>query len=205
MRLFLPSDKPFFKTMLYTEILQWRLNNTPLWRVRKRNMLLKKIVAKIDGAPFCVFSPIHFQQGNNTYIGKNFFCNYNCIFLDHGGIHIGDNVMLAPNVTILTVSHPLLADQRIVRKFPNSFEPYRRGEVEIVKPVTIGNNVWIASGAIILGGVNIGDNSVIGAGSIVTKDIPANVLAYGSPCKVIRKITKKDRLNLPIKIKNRKK
>ena len=195
---FMPVKKSFFKTMLRTELLQWKLNHTPLWFVKRRNRLFRKIVAHIDGKPFCVYSPIHLQQGNNTYIGKNFYSGYNCVILDHGVVKIGDNVMLAPNVSILMVAHPLLAEQRIVRPFSNSFEPYGRGEIEITKPVTIGNNVWIATGSIVTGGVTIGDNSVIGAGSVVTRDIPPNTFACGVPCRVIRQITEDDRLDIDI-------
>lgn len=197
-KLFQPSDKSMFWTMLRSEFLQWRLNKTPLWNIPKRNWLFKKIVAKVDGKPYCVYSPIHLQQGNNLYVGKNFFCNYNCIILDHAKVQIGDNVLIAPNVSILTVSHPMLAEQRIVRNFENSFEPQKRGDYELIAPVTIGNNVWIATGAIICPGVTIGDNSVIGAGSVVTKDIPPNVFACGVPAKVIRRITEKDRIEINI-------
>ena len=192
--IFQPTDKPFFWTMLRTEIIQHMLNKTPLWNIYKRNWLFKRLVAEIDGKPFLICSPVHFQQGNNTHIGKNFYCGYNFCCLDHGGVYIGDNVMIAPNVTITTAAHPKISSQRIVRPFPNTFEPYGRGEIEVVKPITIGNNVWIACGAIICQGVTIGDNSIIGAGSVVTKDIPPNVLAMGTPCKVVREITEDDRI-----------
>lgn len=191
---FQPTNKPFFWTMLRTEFIQRRLNKTAIWNIPKRNWLFKKLVARIDGKPFLISSPVHFQQGNNMYIGKNFYCGYNFVCLDHGGVYIGDNVMIAPNVTITTVAHPKIASQRIVRPFPNTFEPYGRGEIEVLKPVRIGDNVWIASGSIICQGVTIGDNSIIGAGSIVTKDIPPNVLAIGTPCRVVRTITEKDRI-----------
>ena len=198
MKYFNPTNNRMFKTMLRSEMLQWRLNKTPIWFVRLRNSLIRKIVAEIDGNPYSIYSPVYFQQGNNTYIGKNFFCNYNCKFLDHDEIHIGDNVMLAPDVIITTVSHPLLPEQRAVREFENVFEPYGRGDIEINKPVKIGNNVWIATKAIICAGVSIGDNSVIGAGSVVTRDIPPNSFACGVPCRVIREITENDRLEINI-------
>lgn len=195
MKLFNPANKSMFKIMLRSEILQWVLNKTPIWFVKRRNRLLKKIVADIKGTPYLVYSPIYFQQGNNTYIGKNFFCNYDCKFLDHDEIHIGDNVMLAPGVLLTTVSHPLIAHQRTIKPFKNSFEPQGRGNIEINKPINIGNNVWIAAYSIICGGVTIGDNSIIGAGSVVTKDIPPNVLAMGTPCRVVREITDEDRIS----------
>ncbi|WP_051688993.1 DapH/DapD/GlmU-related protein [Butyrivibrio sp. AE2032] len=102
--------------------------------------------------------------------------------------------MLAPGVLLTTVSHPLFSDQRIIKPFKNSFEPYGRGNIEINKPINIGDNVWIAAYSVICGGVTIGKNSVIGAGSIVTRDIPPNVLAMGTPCKVVREITEEDRI-----------
>ena len=198
MKYFNPSDKSMFIKMLRSELLQWKLNKTPLWLVSRRNRLLERIVASIDGRPYCVYSPIHFQQGNNIYIGKNFFCNYDCRILDHDEVHIGDNVMFAPNVTISTISHPLLSEQRIVRNMSNSFEPNGRGDIEIIKPVNIGDNVWLATGVVVCAGVTIGNNSVIGAGSVVTRDIPANVLAFGIPCKAIREITESDRQSMNI-------
>lgn len=193
-RLFQPSIKPFFWTMLRTEIIQYYFNRMPFWLVHLRNWLFRKLVAKIDGTPFSVMGPIHFMQGNYTHIGKNFYAGPNLVIMDHGGVYIGDNVMLGPNVTLTTHGHPKLAEQRIVRPFPSSFEPEGRGEIETNAPITIGNNVWIASGVVVCPGVTIGDNAIIGAGSVVTHDIPTNTLAYGSPCRAVREITEADRL-----------
>ena len=193
-RLFMPTNKAFFRTMLRSEILQWKLNKTPIWNIPKRNWLFKKLVARLDGKPFCVVPPCFFQEGNNTYIGKNFYCGTGFTCLDHGGVYIGDNVLIGPHVTICTHAHPKIAEQRIVRPFKNSFEPMGRGEIETLAKVTIGDNAWIASGCIICPGVNIGKNAVIGAGSIVTKDVPDNTIAFGNPCRVIRKITEEDRI-----------
>ena len=193
---FNPTAKDYFWVMLKSEFLNWWLNSTPLWFIHIRRWIVKRIVAKTDGAPFCITSPVYFQQGNNTYLGKNFYCNYNCKFLDHGGIYIGDDVWLAPDVTLATVSHPLIPEQRDTFVLKKSFEPNKRGNIEINKPIHIGNSVWIASKTVVCGGVTIGDNTVIGAGSVVTRDIPANVFACGSPCRVVREITEKDRLDL---------
>ena len=188
--------------MLRSEVVQWKLNHTPLWRIKKRNRLFRKLFAKIDGDPYSILSPFHAQQGNNTYIGKNFFCNSNCTILDHEEVHIGDDVLFAPNVTIITISHPMMVEQRRIHRFENSFEPKKRGNIEIVAPVHIGNNVWIAAGAIVCAGVTIGDNTVIGAGSVVTRDIPSDVFACGVPCRVVRSITEEDRIHFdPEKIK----
>ncbi|MBR4345092.1 MAG: sugar O-acetyltransferase [Lachnospiraceae bacterium] len=193
-KLFNNTTKKYFWTMLSSEFLNRRLNKTPLWFVHVRNWLIKLIVAHIDGTPLCVTSPVYFQQGNNTYIGKNFFCNYNCKFLDHGGIYIGDDVWLAPDVTITTVSHSLIPKQRNIFYTKDSFEPNKRNSIEINKPVHIGNSVWIATKTVVCSGVTIGDNTVIGAGSVVTRDIPSGVFACGSPCRVVRKISAKDKV-----------
>ena len=193
---FQPTDKSHFRTMLRSELILWKLNRTPIWNIPLRNWLVKKLFGSIDGAAYCIQVPFHVSYGKNTYIGKNFFANYNCVIMDHAKVHIGDNVLLAPNVSILTINHPLVAEERIVRFVENSFEPYHRGDYELIQPISIGNNVWIAAGTTICAGVTIGDNSVIGAGSIVTRDIPANVFAYGSPCRVVREITDEDRVGI---------
>lgn len=118
-------------------------------------------------------SPFQCDYGYNIHVGKEFFANYNCVILDCAKVTIGDNVLFAPNVGIYTATHPIDAETRT-------------SGLEMAYPITIGNRVWIGAHATILPGVTIGDNSVIGAGSVVTKDIPANVVAVGNPCKVLR-------------------
>lgn len=120
-----------------------------------------------------VEQPLFCTYGYNTTVGNNFFLNTNGKLMDSGKITIGDNVFIAPNVCIITEEHAMDVTQRAAG-------------LEYTHPVTIGDNVWICAGAIVLPGVTIGSNSVIGAGSVVTKDIPANSLAVGNPCKVIR-------------------
>ena len=124
--------------------------------------------------------PFHCEYGKHITLGENFYSNAGCVMLDVARIRIGNNVMFGPNVSIYTAGHPLHPDSR------NSGYEYGI-------PVTIGNNVWIGGCCVILPGVTIGDNAVIGAGSVVTKDIPANVCAAGNPCRVIREITEADR------------
>ena len=120
-------------------------------------------------------SNFHCDNGRNIFIGKGFFGNFNLTILDVDKVTIGDNVFIAPNVQLVTVTHPLSARERRTWKLISS-------------PIVIGDNVWIGAGVIILPGVTIGDNSVIGAGSLVTKSIAPNMLAFGSPCREIRPI-----------------
>jgi len=108
--------------------------------------------------------------------------------MDYEKVSIGNNVWLGPNVCILTVSHPMIPEDRRVEYYQDSFEPEKRGNREYIAPVTIGDDVWIAAGAVICAGVHIGERTVIGAGSVVTRNIPEGVFACGVPARVIREI-----------------
>lgn len=140
------------------------------------------VVGKLLDAPQGAFinPPFYCDYGKHIHVGKNFFANYNCTIIDVAPVTIGDNCQMAPNVAIYTAGHPVYPDTR------NSAYEYG---IE----VTIGHNVWIGGNTVILPGVHIGDNAVIGAGSVVTHDIPAWVVAAGNPCKVIRPITEADK------------
>ena len=127
-----------------------------------------------------VNAPFYCDYGCFIKVGKNFFADYHCTILDNGGVEIGDNVMFAPNVSLYTVGHPL--DSAL-----------RQQAWEQAQPIKIGNDVWLGGNVVVLPGVTIGDNVVVGAGAVVTKDIPANSLAAGNPCRVLREITEKDR------------
>lgn len=122
----------------------------------------------VEQSLFCTY-------GYNTTVGDNFYMNVNCKLMDSGKITIGNNVFIAPNVCLITEEHAMDVEQRLAG-------------LEYTHPVTIGDNVWICAGVIVLPGVSIGANSVIGAGSVVTKDIPSDSLAVGNPCKVIRSL-----------------
>lgn len=136
--------------------------------------LLKKVLGSTKES-FTIEQPFYCDYGYNIHIGNNFFSNFNCVILDVALVTIGDDVLLGPNVSLFTVNHVL--------------DPKGRKQgLEYAKPITIGNNVWIGGNVVILPGVTIGENSVIGAGSVVTKDIPANVIAVGNPCKVVKEI-----------------
>ncbi|MBW9146559.1 sugar O-acetyltransferase [Clostridium sp. CM028] len=149
--------------------------------------IIKEFIGKI-GEKYYFQGPIQFNYGCHTFIGENFFANFNTTILDDGKIYIGNNVMFGPNVSLMASSHPLISEERSAMK-------YMDGHVsmsEYAKEIYIGNNVWIACNVVVCGGVHIGNNAVIGAGSVVTKDIPDNYIAYGNPCKPIRLITEKD-------------
>lgn len=146
---------------------------------KARDELLLEIIGK-SGKGVYIEPPFHCDYGYNIELGDNFYANYNCTMLDVARISIGNNTMLAPNVAIYTAGHPIHPDSR------NSGYEYG---IEVV----IGDNVWIGGNTVINPGVHIGSNTVIGSGSVVTKDIPDNVIAAGNPCRVIRSITDEDR------------
>ena len=145
----------------------------------KMETLLKEILGK-TGENVFIEAPFHCDYGKNIEVGENFFANYNLTILDVGKVMIGSNAQIAPNVSIYTAGHPIHPQSR------NSGYEYGIG-------VTIGDNVWLGGNVVINPGVHIGNNAVIGSGSVVTKDIPDNVVAVGNPCKVIKRITDEDR------------
>jgi maltose O-acetyltransferase len=166
-------------------------NMTPETDEKKRTEILKKLLPNLGEESFLV-SPINFDYGINTKIGKRFFSNFNLAILDCAPVEIGDDVFVGPNVSIMTPIHPLRYQER------NTYHNQANilTDREYAKPIVIGNNIWIASNVVITGGVHIGNGSVIAAGSVVTHDIPENVLAAGVPCKVIRPITEADSIKL---------
>lgn len=143
------------------------------------NELIRNIFGRA-GEGVHVEAPFHCDYGKNIEVGDYFFANYNCTILDVGKVIIGNNVQFAPNVSLFTAGHPIHPDSR------NSGYEYGIG-------ITIGDNVWLGGNVVVNPGVHIGNNAVIGSGSVVTKDIPDNVIAIGNPCKVIREITEEDR------------
>ena len=152
-------------------------NMDPLDRDGRR-AAIGEILGK-TGENCVVEQPLFCTYGYNTTLGDNCFINVNCKLMDSGKITIGNNVFIAPNVCIITEEHAMDVKQRLEG-------------LEYTHPVHIGDNVWICTGALVLPGVTIGANSIIGAGSVVTKDIPPNSLAVGNPCKVIRELTEND-------------
>ncbi len=148
-------------------------------QVQERRDFLAKIFGKI-GRNCNILPPFKCEYGFHIEVGENFFANYNFIVLDGNTCRFGDNVWIAPNVSILAAGHPL-------------YMPDRVAGYEYAFPVTVGNNVWIGGSCTIIGGVTIGDNAVIAAGSVVIRDVPADTLVAGNPARVIRKLTIEDR------------
>ena len=157
----------------------YEYNNLPPEKTGEKTKLIKEILGK-TGDYINIEAPFRCDYGYNIEVGENFFANYNFIVLDVGKVRIGENVQIAPNVAIYTAGHPLHPDSR------NSGYEYGIN-------ITIGDNVWIGGNTCIMPGVTIGNNVVIGGGSVVTKDIPDNMIAVGNPCRVIREITDADR------------
>ena len=140
--------------------------------------IVEELLGKSEGA--FIYPPFYCDYGSHIEVGKNFFANYNCTIIDVAKVKIGDNCQMAPNVAIYTAGHPLHPVAR------NSMYEYGIS-------VTVGDNVWIGGNTVIMPGVHIGSNTVIGAGSVVTKDIPDWSVAVGNPCRVIKKITEEDK------------
>ena len=149
---------------------------------RKQQMRVLDELLGLRGENTQITAPFYIDYGKFIYLGNNCEINMNCVFLDCNKITIGDNALIAPGVHIYTVFHPVKADERFNISNDKGF-PFA---ISKTAPVTIGKNVWIGGGSIIMPGVTIGNNVTIGAGSVVTKSLPNNVLAYGNPCRVIR-------------------
>lgn len=144
----------------------------------RRTELLKQFLGSTR-QQLLIEQPFYCDYGYNIHVGENFYANMGCTILDEAKVTFGDNVLLAPNVSIYTAGHEVNVARRV-------------DGWEYAYPVTVGNNVWIGGNVVILPGVSIGDNSIIGGGSVVTKDIPANVIAVGNPCKVLRALTEEE-------------
>ncbi|PPS21359.1 sugar O-acetyltransferase [Brachyspira murdochii] len=148
-------------------------------QLKEKEDIIKRLFSKI-GNDFFITAPFYCDYGFNIEAGNNFYVNYNCVILDCAKVKFGDNVFIAPNCGFYTAGHPLDIERR------NSY-------IEYAYPITVGDNVWIGANTVVVGGVKIGNGAVIGAGSVVVKYIPDNVLAFGNPCRVIREITEEDR------------
>ena len=155
-------------------------NATRPSQMERRTELLREMFAEI-GEGCYIEPPLHANFGGaHVHFGKYVYANFNLTLVDDTHIYVGDDTMIGPNVTIATAGHPVLPAQR------------QRG-LQFNMPVVIGRNCWIGAGAVLLPGVTLGDNVVVGAGSVVTHDLPSNVVAVGNPCRVLRPVGEKDR------------
>ncbi len=142
--------------------------------MQSRTRMLREILGSVEDG-ILIEQPFYCDYGYNISVGKNFYANFNLVILDEAPVKFGDNVFIAPNCAFYTAGHPISAAER------------NKG-LEYARPITVGNNVWIGGSVCVLPGVSIGDNCVIGAGSVVVNDIPANSVAVGNPCRVIKSI-----------------
>lgn len=173
-QLYDPTDPLLEYERLDARELLYDFNNSRPSKMPFRTAILKKLFGK-TGKNIYIEPMFQCDYGYNIKVGENFFANFNCVILDVMEVNIGDNVMFGPAVQIYTATHPL--------------DPTERNKMlESAKSITIGNDVWIGGGAIILPGVTIGNGVTIGSGAVVTKDVPDNVFAGGNPCKVIKEL-----------------
>ena len=184
-----PSDKELAALRAKAHNLCTDYNSTYETDAKKRAKILKKLLPNAADSAY-IQGPVYFDYGVNIRTGKNFYANFNFTVLDCCPVEIGDDVFIGCGVSLLTPVHPLRPEQRNTR-FKIDGTPF---DLESAKPIKIGNDCWLAGNVTVIGGVTIGDGCVIGAGSVVTRDIPPNSLAVGNPCRVIRKITEKDKI-----------
>ncbi len=175
---------------LRTHNLCYEYNKTYEDETEKRNKILNQLLPN-RGTDVLLQGPIFFDYGENVIIGDNTFINYNFTALDSAYVRIGKNVFIGPNVSLMTVNHAL----RYQERNPTVNDDGSINDRQFAKAITIGDNCWLAANVVVIGGVKIGNGCVIGAGSVVTKDIPDNCLAVGNPCRVVREITEKDSLD----------
>ncbi|MCJ8166618.1 sugar O-acetyltransferase [Pontibacter sp. E15-1] len=176
--LYNPLDTQLVDERLQTRLLTKQLNDTSEDQVEEIARILQKLIPNA-GAGLWLQPPFYCDYGTNMHVGEKVFFNFNCVVLDVAPVTIGSRTMFGPNVQVYTATHPL-----------NHIE--RSSGVEYAKPIAIGKDVWVGGSVVVCPGVTIGDRSVIGAGSVVTKDIPADVFAAGNPCKVIRSLKQEE-------------
>lgn len=164
----------FLRRLAATREKLWEFNTIHPSEAGRQKEILRSLLGAV-GEPFHVNPPFRCDYGCNISIGRNFFANFNLTILDEALVKIGDNVFIGPNVSIYTACHPLDATDR-------------NTGAEWAEPVSIGDSVWIGGGATVLPGVSVGDRSVVGAGSVVTRDVPADVLVAGNPARIIKKL-----------------
>lgn len=178
--LYMPaSSEELVQKMRHAKELLRIFNHTSSDEGKKRKEILKELLGSIGKGSF-IEPPFRCDYGENTYIGNQFYANYDCIILDVCKVTIGDRVLFGPRVSLFAAGHPI--DRGV------------RGRLlEFGSSITIGDDVWIGGNTVVNPGVNIGSGTIIGSGSVVTKDIPSGVIAAGNPCRIIREITREDR------------
>lgn len=178
--LYLPLEKELFEEQIIYLDRLYDFNQTRPTELDKREALLKEMFAEI-GERCYIEPPFHANWGgHHVHFGKNIYANFNLTLVDDTHIYVGDYTKFGPNVVLASAGHPILPE-------------LREKSYQYNAPIHIGKNCWLGSGVIVVPGITIGDNVVIGAGSVVTKDIPSNVVAVGNPCKVLREINEHDR------------
>ena len=178
--LYLPMGEEIMNEQLHALETLYEYNSTRPLEQEKRTALLKEMLAEM-GKGCYIEPPFHSNwAGKHVHMGKYVYANFNLTCVDDTHIYIGDNTMLGPNVILATAAHPILP-------------ALRQEGYQYNLPIHIGKNCWLGAGVIVLPGITIGDNTVVGAGSVVTKDLPANVVAVGNPCRILREINEKDK------------
>lgn len=167
-------NKELFEKRIYAKELCKEFNDCNVRNLEEKKSILEKLFQKrIDTV--LIEPNFYCDYGFNIHLGKNFYSNHNLVILDANKVEFGNNVFIGPNCGFYTSGHPL------------DYKTRNKG-LEYAKPIKVGNNVWFGGNVCVLPGVTIGDNVVIGAGSVVSKDIPSNVVAVGNPCKVVKEI-----------------
>lgn len=175
-----PGDEEIMSQQFPLQDKCWEFNKLKPSQVKEKEEYMKAVFAEC-GENCYIELPFRANWGGaHVHFGNNVYVNFNLTVVDDGHIYVGDMVMFGPNVTIATANHPILPE-------------FREKALQYNKDVHIGNNVWIGANVVIVPGITIGNNSIIGAGGIVTKDIPENVVAIGNPCKILREINERDR------------
>lgn len=178
--IYAPGDDEIMREQLLCLEKLYDFNLTRPSEPEKREEMLKNMFAEI-GENCYIEPPLHANWGGkHVHFGKNVYANFGLTMVDDTHIYVGDGTMFGPNVVLATAGHPILPE-------------LREKQYQFNMPIHIGKNCWFGAGVLVMPGVTIGDNSVIGAGSVVTKDIPANVVAVGNPCRVLREINEHDR------------
>lgn len=178
--LYLPGDDEIMSEQLKCLDRLYDFNHTRPTEMEKREKLMKEMFAEIGEG--CYIEPPFYSNfgGKHIHFGKNVYCNFGTTMVDDSHIYVGDYTMFGPNVNVAVAGHPILPELR------------EKG-YQYNMPVHIGKNCWIGAGVVILPGITIGDNVVVGAGSVVTKDLPDNVIAVGNPCRILREVNEHDR------------